>query len=174
MDEFIAFSLSIHQARKSRAGNAFENHLEYLFQQYGLYYSRNAITENNNKPDFIFPDIRAYSDSGFTTEYLTMLGLKTSVKERWRQVLSEADRLPHKYLATLEPGISVKQTDQMQTRKLTLVLPSEIKATYKPEQYPAILTVGEFIKLVEDRQISSAYTPPMLVVKKPKKPKKGK
>ena len=147
------------QSRRSRAGQAFENHIESLFIANQVYYSRGAVTENNNKPDFIFPGVGAYQDSTFPTDLLTMLGLKTTAKDRWRQVLPEAERLAYKHLATLEPSISRKQTDQMQTRKLTLVLPAEIKATYKPEQYPVLLTISEFITLVKDRQRLSDYVP---------------
>ena len=42
-----------------------------------------------------------------------MLAVKSTCKDRWRQILAEADRLPVKHLLTLEPGISVAQTDEM-------------------------------------------------------------
>lgn len=44
----------------------------------------------------------------------TMLGVKSTCKDRWRQVLSEAKRIDNKHLATLEPGISENQTAEMQ------------------------------------------------------------
>lgn len=36
-----------------------------------------------------------------------MLGAKTTIKERWRQVLEEANRIERKHLITLEPAVSV-------------------------------------------------------------------
>ena len=42
-----------------------------------------------------------------------MLAAKTSCKDRWRQVLAEADRIRTKHLLTLEPAISKIQTAEM-------------------------------------------------------------
>ncbi len=168
-DHLIDFAMSKLQSRRSRAGQAFENHLEFLFGANQVHYSRGSVTENNNKPDFIFPGIGAYHNPEFSTDLLTMLGMKTTAKDRWRQVLSEAERIAYKHLATLEPSISRKQTDQMQTRKLTLVLPTEIKATYKPEQYPVLMTIKEFIELVSERQVGNGYIPAPVIAKKRKK-----
>ena len=81
-----------------------------------------------------------------------MLGVKTTAKDRWRQVLSEADRLPQKYLITLEPAISQNQTDEMNAQRLQLVLPETIKNTYTKSQQKDLLTVNEFIDLVKERQ----------------------
>ena len=57
IDLFIKVSLSIHNRRKSRAGHAFENHLDVIFKNNGLIYDKGAKTERNNKPDFLFPGI---------------------------------------------------------------------------------------------------------------------
>ncbi|TAE20939.1 MAG: restriction endonuclease [Cytophagales bacterium] len=170
-EDFLKFSLSIHQTRKSRAGDAFENHVEALFQMHDVYYSRQPITEHNNKPDFIFPSINAYHDATFPVDTLTMLAMKTTAKDRWRQALAEAERINKKHLATLEPSISVKQTTQMQARNLTLVVPTEIKATYKPEQHSALMTLTEFIQLVKERQKSEFFTPNLIPI--PAVPKKA-
>ena len=38
--------------------------------------------------------------------------VKSTCKDRWRQVLSEADRIPNKHLFTLEAAISENQTSK--------------------------------------------------------------
>ena len=53
-------------------------------------FARGAETENRNKPDFLFPRATQYRSTTFPSERLTMLGAKSSCKDRWRQVLSEA------------------------------------------------------------------------------------
>ncbi len=63
-----------------------------------------------------------------------MLGVKTTCKDRWRQVLAEAQKIAEKHLATLEPGISKGQTDEMISQKVRLVLPKTIHETYSKEQ----------------------------------------
>ncbi|GFR77854.1 restriction endonuclease EcoRII, partial [Elysia marginata] len=93
VDDFIAFSLSVQNRRKSRAGLALENHLEALFSECSISYSRGAMTEHKSKPDFIFPSIEHYHDNDFEPNNLTMLGVKSSCKDRWRQVLTEANKI---------------------------------------------------------------------------------
>lgn len=152
VDGFISFSLSVQNRRKSRVGLAFENHLESLFQELGIQYSRNVITENRSKPDFIFPSKNAYHNEEFDPLSLTMLGVKSSCKDRWRQVLAEANRIERKHLLTLEAAISKSQTDEMDSKNLQLVIPRELQATYLENQQQWLMDVEEFTKLVLDRQ----------------------
>ena len=106
VDGFLSFSLSVQNRRKSRAGQALENHLEELFTAHGIRFARGVVTENCNTPDFLFPGALEYQNPTFPTAMLTMLGAKSTLKDRWRQVLSEAARIEDKHLLTLEPGIS--------------------------------------------------------------------
>lgn len=152
VDGFISFSLSVQNRRKSRAGLALESHIEALLSEFRIEFDRGAITENGNKPDFLFPGSAQYRDSDFPAPLLTMLGAKSTLKERWRQVLSEAERIETKHLLTLEPGISEKQTDEMQAKRLQLVVPSGLHTTYKPQQRSWLMDVSDFIRLVQSRQ----------------------
>lgn len=152
VDDFIQYSLSVQNRRKSRAGHALENHVECLLVDHKIFYSRNPAVEKNKHPDFLFPDIRAYNDKNFAAVYLTMLGVKSTCKDRWRQILSEADRVERKHLLTLEAAISVNQTEEMQAGRIQLVLPEKIHRTYTQEQQKWIYSVERFLKEVKDRQ----------------------
>lgn len=145
IDGFIKFSLSVQNRRKSRAGYALENHLEAIFQANSIRYVREAVTENRSKPDFLFPGASEYHDMNFPTAKLTMLGAKSSCKDRWRQVLTEAVRINKKHLLTLEPGISEMQTDEMRSNNLQLVLPKLLHSTYHQSQRDWLMDVEEFI-----------------------------
>jgi len=153
VDWFIKFSLSVQNRRKSRAGRALENHLELIFQELGIRYSRGALTENKAKPDFLFPSGEEYHDESFNASLLTMLGVKSTCKERWRQVLSEAARIDQKHLLTLEPAISENQTSEMKAHHLNLVVPVQIQATFKPSQQAWLLNLSEFIEVVKSRDL---------------------
>ena len=83
-----------------------------------------------------------------------MLGVKTTAKDRWRQVLTEADRIKNKHLITLQPAISKNQTDEMKSQGLKLIVPAAIISSYTIEQRNGIMKVSEFIDLVRDRQSS--------------------
>lgn len=155
VDAFIDFSLSVQNRRKSRVGHALENHLEQVFREHSISCSRGKMTENKAKPDFIFPGISEYHNPEFPDLCLTMLGVKSTCKDRWRQVLSEAARIERKHLFTLEPGISENQTAEMTGHKLTLVLPKSLHASYKPVQQSNLVQLAEFVELVKRRQLST-------------------
>jgi hypothetical protein len=152
VEEFIKLSLSIQNRRKARAGFSFENNLAVLFSLNQVHYSHGAVTERNNKPDFVFPGITFYHSETFDTGLLTMLGVKTTAKDRWRQVLSEATKITAKHLITLEPSISRNQTEDMRANNLQLVIPSPLLPTYHQNQRQHIITLRDFIVHVTGNQ----------------------
>lgn len=139
--------------RKSRAGLALENHLEALFKAHELRFDRGKETENRNKPDFLFPGQKDYRDPSFPAARLTMLGAKSTLKDRWRQVLSEASRIETKHLLTLEPGVSANQTSEMQAKRLQLVVPTGVQKTYTDAQRCWLMDVRDFVQLARERQL---------------------
>lgn len=151
VDGFLSFSLSVQNRRKSRVGQALENHLEAVFRDHALPHVRGAETENRNKPDFLFPGQTEYRDPDFPAARLTMLGSKSTLKDRWRQVLSEAARIERKHLLTLEPGISEHQTNEMQIKQLQLVIPRSIQSTFRPAQQAWLIGLADFIGEVRNR-----------------------
>lgn len=155
VDGFLKFSLSVQNRRKSRAGRALEHHLERLFLARSIRYQRGAETERKNKPDFLFPGAAEYRDPDFPVSLLTMLGSKSSLKDRWRQILAEADRIPEKHLLTLTPRLSENQTEQMRASKVHLVIPDRLHETYKESQRAHLTSLADFIGLVEKRQAAT-------------------
>jgi hypothetical protein len=81
-----------------------------------------------------------------------MLAAKSTCKERWRQILTEANRIPNKHLCTLEAGISNAQTAEMQAQKVSLVIPKPILETYSPAQRLNILTLNQFVHRIKEMQ----------------------
>lgn len=152
VEGFVSFSLSVQNRRKSRAGHALENHLEALFTARNLRFARGALTENKNRPDFLFPGADEYGDPAFPEEKLSMLGAKSTLKDRWRQVLAEAARIKNKHLITLEPGISEAQTQQIAAAKLQLVLPAALHVTFRESQQSGLMNLTDFIAHVSAMQ----------------------
>jgi hypothetical protein len=152
VDEFISFSLSVQNRRKSRAGLALENHVAVIFDKFSIQYTRTPITENKSKPDFIFPGSAQYHDPNFPASKLTMLATKSSLKERWRQILAEADKIPEKHLLTLVSPISEAQTDEMVSKNLQLVIPEVLHRIFTERQRSRLISLYDFIKIVESRQ----------------------
>ena len=153
VDGFISFSLSVQNRRKSRVGHAFEHYLSEIFTAHGLRFEQGGgkgfTTENNSKPDFLFPNFESYKNPAFPTEHLHMLGAKTTCKDRWRQVLSEADKITSKHLITLEAAISERQTSEMQSQQLRLIIPKAIHSTYTSTQAKWLLTLETFVESIK-------------------------
>lgn len=146
VDEFIALANSVSNRRKSRAGKSLELHLEHLFIEHGLrHFATQAVTEGNKKPDFLFPSAEAYHDADYPDENLRMLAVKTTCKDRWRQILNEADRIPQMHLFTLQEGVSQAQYREMQEEGVRLVVPSSLHKKYPEAVRADLLTLGAFI-----------------------------
>ncbi len=154
---FIGYSLSVQNRRKRRVGLALENHIEVVFKRNGIRYSRGAVTENRIRPDFLFPGDLEYHDSEFVSERLTMLGVKNTSKDRWRQVLAEANRIQRKHLLTLETAISSSQTNEMEAKNLQLVVPMKLQETYTLKQREWLFSIADFTQLVKSRQQGYGY-----------------
>lgn len=152
VDDFISYSLSVQNRRKSRAGSALENHLSFLFERLNIKFSRTPQTEGHSKPDFLFPGIEEYKNPSFPARNLTMLGVKTTCKDRWRQILAEADRIEEKHLFTLQSGISQNQTDEMDAHKVQLVIPRQIHSSFSLAQQGRLMNLDDFVGLVRERQ----------------------
>ncbi|HHV8402168.1 TPA: type II site-specific deoxyribonuclease, partial [Escherichia coli] len=146
VDEFIALANSVSNRRKSRAGKSLELHLEHLFIEHGLrHFSTQAITEGNKKPDFLFPSAGAYHDTEFPVENLRMLAVKTTCKDRWRQILNEADKIHQVHLFTLQEGVSLAQYREMRESGVRLVVPSSLHKKYPEAVRAELMTLGAFI-----------------------------
>lgn len=152
IDAFVAMANEVLNRRKSRAGKSLEHHLADIFTRNELLFEEQVITEENKKPDFVFPDGRSYHNLTFPGELLTVLGAKTTCKDRWRQVLNEADRVDVKYLFTLQQGISSNQLKEMRDYNLHLVVPRKYLSSFPKDYRDGICDLSSFIRLVKERQ----------------------
>lgn len=152
--DLVTFSNSILNRRKSRAGKSLEHHLASIFTAADLRFEEQVVTEGNKRPDFVFPDGESYHNFEFPADKLTMLGAKTTCKDRWRQVLNEANRILEKHLFTLQRGVSRNQLQEMMDEHLTLVVPRENKNLFLPEFQNCIMCLSDFMNMVRERQNS--------------------
>lgn len=152
IEAFVQTANEVLNRRKSRAGKSLEHHLADIFTHNELVFEEQAITEDNKKPDFLFPNGECYHNMQFPADDLIVLGAKTTCKDRWRQVLTEADRVDVKYLFTLQPGISKNQLKEMHDSRLTLVVPHKYIASFPQEYQSEISDLTRFISLVRQKQ----------------------
>jgi hypothetical protein len=150
VDTLVSFASSVLNRRKSRAGSSLELHLAYIFDKERLPYSHGKETEDRKKPDFIFPSVESYNADDYLLSKLVFLGVKTTCKDRWRQVLNEADRIKSKHLFTLQQGISSAQLHEMELAKLVLVIPEPYRLTFPQPYRNSILSLKQFISYVRE------------------------
>lgn len=154
VDDFIALANQVLNRRKSRAGKSLEHHLAAIFDENKIEYVSQATTEGKKKPDFLFPSEEAYHDMTFAIDKLCTLAAKTTCKDRWRQILNEADRLrdENKYLCTMQQGISAAQMDEMQAEKVILVVPKPYITAYPKDRRDRIWTVRRFVDYIKEME----------------------
>ena len=155
VDAFVKTSLSVQNRRKSRMGHSLEHHVRAVLDAHGISYADQFKTAKGKKPDFLFPSAEAYVDISFPAANLTLLAAKSTCKDRWSQVLSEADRIPRKHLLTLEAAISPSTTDTMRKEGLQLVVPQSVQRSYSSTQRDWLMDVADFVALVDKRQAAS-------------------
>ncbi len=149
IDDFVELAQTILQRRKARSGRSLELHVREIFIEEALLETHNfqyqPQSEAGKTPDFLFPNQAAYQNKSFPSEYLRMLAVKTTCKDRWRQIINEADRIPQKHLLTLQEGVSVNQFAEMQAAGVQLVVPSPLIKYYPETIRPNLLSLESFI-----------------------------
>lgn len=148
-EDHIRTVQSILQRRRARRGRSLELHLEALFTARRLPYERQVETEPGSTSDFILPGLAAYRalcGASSRDPDVVHLGAKSTARERWKQVLSEAQLLRRRHLATLDPHLSHASLNAMIDHDVRPVMPERLAALYRGHE---ILTVEEFIARAE-------------------------
>jgi len=150
VEAFVEFAGSLTNRRKSRSGRSLELHTRLILGEERVPFSWQARTEQKKAPDFVFPSEAAYHDRQFPADRLRMLATKTTCKDRWRQVISEADRIPTKHLLTLQEGVSEPQFLEMEQAGIRLVVPEPVLDSYPEEIQDRVLTVEGFLQEIRE------------------------
>lgn len=125
-----AYVSSTKQAAKSRRGTSLQNHFMAVLDAARIPYYPQCETEAGETPDFVVPGCHEYHESTFPTERLRMVACKSTAKERWRQVLNEANRIGEKYFLTLDPALSDETIRSMNGSRIRPFLPRSILERY--------------------------------------------
>lgn len=130
------FCLSLTQSRRTRAGTAFETVVTTLFEALGYPYTSQPEL-SGSKPDFVLPSVAHYE--AYATDCL-IFTCKRTLRERWRQVITEGLTGQAFFLATIDEKLSVAELERMKSRNVIVVVP----ATIKLQRYPSALNVIDF------------------------------
>lgn len=115
--------LSISQSRKSRAGKAFEYVIETMLIKLGYPFSDQVVIDGA-KPDYVMPSEEYFREKPLDSIIFTA---KRTLRERWRQVVTEANKGYGYYLATIDEKITKSQIQQAESHKIYIVVPKSLK-----------------------------------------------
>ena len=152
VDTFFALATRLKNSRFSRAGRSFEQHIAALMDLALLRHDSPPRMADGSKPDFLLPSIDSYRDPEFPDELLTFLAAKTTTKERWRQVVTEATRTQTRHLITMDRELNHDVLDAMASNGVVPVVPLPVQARYPHDVAERMMSVRDFLALVADRQ----------------------
>jgi hypothetical protein len=135
-----AIFLSASQTRKSRAGRSFEHHMQRLFHD-GRVRHQEQMVLSGRRPDFILPDIDTLNKRGDAI----IVSLKTTLKERWKQVGMERSG-GSLFLATVDDRVSSEVIAEMQHQNIFLLVPESLKKSTETEygRHDHVITFRQF------------------------------
>lgn len=149
IEDFTSVALQVIQRRKARSGRSLELHTLTILKEEGLEENRefayNKRSEGDKRPDFLFPSADAYRQVNYPASCLRMLAVKTTCRERWRQILNEANRIKRKHLLTLQEGLSENQFKEMVDANVQLVVPQPNMQMFPKTVRPHLQTLESFI-----------------------------
>lgn len=134
------FFLSLAQSRKARAGKSFENIHNALFKELDYPFDEQRVI--NGKPDFIMPSYDHYMENAPDSIIFTA---KRTLRERWRQIVTEGTRGLGFFLATIDEKISSNQLAEAHRNRIYIVCPEDIKKKYYPDTIN-VLSFAQFFK----------------------------
>ena len=141
--EFDRFFLSLSQSRKPRAGGAFEDIIKMLFKRLKYPFQEQQVI--NGKPDFLMPSKKHYDKSAMDCIIFTA---KRTLRERWRQIVTEGTRGLGFYLATIDDAVTEAQLQEMSRNRIYLVMPAGIKRSIQHYSKASnVLSFEEFFML---------------------------
>ena len=148
IEDFLRTASTIMNRRKARAGRSLENHVEALLTRKRIPHTMRTDAIEG-RPDIVIPGVREYQDRTFPLEKLFIVGVKTTCKDRWRQVLNEGRRVPHKHILTTQPGISFNQLKEMNEANVSLIVPQSLRDQYPKHAPIELLNIEQFVSQVE-------------------------
>ena len=148
IDHFLQIASSIMNRRKKRAGISLENHVETVLKDAAIPFASHPKVDDT-APDFIIPSVEAYNDRSYPSDKLFVLALKTTCKDRWRQILNEAPRIPLKHLLTVQQGISQNQLTEISRSNVSLIVPESLHSCYPGSGRKSLLTVESFVAKIK-------------------------
>ena len=139
--------LSASQQRKSRGGLSFELHVSTMLRDGRIRFEEQIVT-GSRRPDFVLPNLKELKRKGRSFESALVLAVKTTLRERWKQVDSEKLNSAL-FLATVDDRVTTASIAEMNSKDICLVVPESLKRS-KETCYPTSGNVISFRQFFDD------------------------
>lgn len=150
VDDFLREANSALQRRKARAGKSLESHLESVLRDHGVAFEAQPML-GGTRPDFVMPSALAYDVEPRGSEGVFVVAVKTTCKDRWRQIMREGPKATVRYLVTMQHGISSAQMREMKDAGVRLVVPSDRHGDFAQDDRRDLMSLDQFIGLLPKR-----------------------
>jgi len=123
----VEFERSASQMRKARAGQSLEIYMRKLFEMMKIPCEKPAGVEKDklNRTDLVIPDKKTAFKQPDKAKFIS---IKTTLAERWKQVVPEQNRGWAVYLLTLDKKLTVKKAKEIDKSGIVLFVPDEVKS----------------------------------------------
>ena len=123
----INFENSATQMRKARAGGAFEVYVEKHLEIMEIPSEKASGKQAKilNRTDRVVPDVKTAVEQPDLAKFLSM---KTSLAERWKQVVPEQNKGWAVYLLTLDDNLTLEKAKEIDSSGIVLFVRDEIKS----------------------------------------------
>ena len=138
IDDVYKLMLETSQSRRSRVGKSFEIHIAAMMKDGDIPFTEQPII-SKRRPDFVLPDIEVSIDQSL------ILAAKTTLRERWQQVINET-QYRQIFLATVDDKVTSSVIEGLESVGVNLVVPESLKSSQDTEyqNYPNVWTFKDF------------------------------
>lgn len=147
--EFLSIYKSVlaaSQQRKTRAGYSFEHHIKRMLVDGGVPHTEQAVI-GQGRPDFILPCKELFQKKDKGPKDTLILSAKTTLRERWKQVMKEIENCDL-YLATVDERIASSAIYEMKSVNVNLVVPESFmdSSITEYEGHDNVITFSDFFR----------------------------
>lgn len=140
-DHLFELAKSSSNSRRSRAGKEFEILVEEMFQRARVPFDSqgkigSAVFKSaalGKLVDCVIPSVATYSHN---KRDCVLVSMKTSLRERWQEVVEEMRRtgVAEMMLATLDSSVSRDTIEKLSGHNITLIVPRQLKLDYYSDE----------------------------------------
>jgi hypothetical protein len=161
--ELDRFFVGLTQSRRPH-GKAFELLISRFINQH---YSFAAQALIPNQPDWIFPSVQHFRNHPSDAMILT---IKRTVRERWRQMLTEATQSTGMFVATADEEIPQSDLLEMLLSRVYIVVAADMKHDRHYATAPNVITFERFFRECLDPAVERWRSAGVLKATEPKRP----